>query len=173
MTVSACYVSARRGALPLGAAVSRDWAMMSLQMLMVGISKAVIPTVGCRLYTLHVRATGYNLAHNIAEGLMGGLTPMAITAIKLSPAITQLGDSGSVWAAAVWLSAASVGTVIGSVGLLRACPQAEYTDGVSRRRSLNWPRCRSEINQEGLEINKVPVETCDIIHRGHTTTGFR
>ena len=119
--------------------------MLSLQMVMVGMSKAVIPPVGCRLYPAHVRATGFNLAYNIAVGLVGGLTPMAITAIQISPAIDRLGYAGSVWAVSVWLSTAAAGTAIGCVGLLRVCPRAEHTDSVWWRRSLNWPRCGSEL----------------------------
>ena len=147
VTVGACSISASGGAQPSGATVSGDWAMLSLQFAIVGICMAFIPPVGCRLYPAHVRASGFNLAHNIAFGLVGGLTPMTITAIQLSPAISRHGNAGSVWAVGVWLSAAAVGTVIGCVGLLWICPRAQYTEGVWGGRSLHWPRCRSVLNQ--------------------------
>jgi hypothetical protein len=42
-----------------------------------------LPTIGCRLFPVHIRATGYNFAHTAAQSWLGGLTPVIISAIAL------------------------------------------------------------------------------------------
>ena len=106
--------------------------MLLLQMAIAGVCMAVVPAAGCALYPAHVRASGFNLAHNIVMGVVGGLSPMTVTAIEQSVAIAGQGKAAQVWSVGIWLSTCAVMTLIGCLGLLRMCPQADYTEEVWR-----------------------------------------
>lgn len=109
--------------------------MLALQMAIVGVGGAAVPVVGLAIYPPHVRASGFNLGHNIVMGLLGGLSPMTITAIQLSPAIAGSGGA-AVWSIGIWLAAGAAGTVLGAIGLILVCPQADYTEEVLRLRGV-------------------------------------
>lgn len=63
------------------------------------------------------RASGYNLSYSLASGLLGGLTPLAVTAIRTSSAAGAVAD----YAAAYWqLAAAGVSVLAYLAALVRA-----------------------------------------------------
>ena len=124
--------------------------MLALQMAIVGVGGAVVPVVGLGIYPPQVRASGFNLAHNIVMGLLGGLTPMTVTAIQLSPAIANHGDA--VWSIGIWLAAGAVGTLMGAVGLMFLCPQADYTEEVWRLRGGSDVTTTPDISVENKAI---------------------
>ncbi|GAX80654.1 hypothetical protein CEUSTIGMA_g8089.t1 [Chlamydomonas eustigma] len=103
-----------------------NWAMLAIQMAVIGPGGGIVPVVGLGLYPAEVRASGFNFAHNVAMGLLGGLTPMTVTAIQTGGLVATKG-AGAVYAAGIWVSAGAVATVIGSVGLLWLRPHADFT----------------------------------------------
>ena len=130
--------------------------MLSLQMAIIGVCMAVVPATGCALYPAHVRASGFNLAHNIVMGLVGGLSPMTVTAIEQSTMIAGLGKASQVWAVGIWLSACTVMTLIGCLGLLWMCPQADYTEEVWRRLSEEDDKQVAAIKGDDQEVEGGP-----------------
>ena len=114
-------------AIILKCSLAAIWVSLVLMMALIGLQPALIPVVGIGLYPADCRASGFNFAYNVAFGLLGGLTPMAITAIQLSPAIISTFGAGSIFALPIWISAGCGATVLGCGLLMLTKPQASFT----------------------------------------------
>ena len=76
------------------------WCLMSLFQLILGAAMALVALPSTRLYAPLVRTTGFSFGYNCGYGVIGGLTPIIITAIR-----TSLSDSMRVYAPPLWLLA--------------------------------------------------------------------
>jgi hypothetical protein len=85
----------------------------------VGCACGLISPVGTSIYDPTVRATGFSFAHNVAMGILGGLSPTVITSIGMS----LNSDWKPGFGAGYWLLSMAGATVIGCIGLSWLCPQ--------------------------------------------------
>ena len=101
--------------------------MLSVQMAIVGVAAAIFPISGFSLYPVDVRATGFNLGHNISV-MIGGFTPLIASSIQaMLPGTNGL---NGVYAIAIVLGAAAVVSVNGCVLVVWFKTQANYTRDV-------------------------------------------
>jgi hypothetical protein len=70
------------------------------------------------IYPPTVRATGFNLAHNMAMSWLGGVSPTIVTAIAMATGRSAVVASG------VLIAVSAVVSAIASVGLIFYAPQA-------------------------------------------------
>lgn len=64
--------------------LAAPWVAQVLLMAWTAVALCLLPTVGVSIYPPQVRASGYNLGYSLAFGFVGGLSPMAVTAISSS-----------------------------------------------------------------------------------------
>ncbi|KAI8471631.1 MAG: major facilitator superfamily domain-containing protein [Monoraphidium minutum] len=85
--------AATRALAPGGAGgLAGAWALQVLLMSLTAVPLALLTTVGVNIYPPPVRASGYNLGYSLAFGFVGGLSPVAVTAISsTSPASNDYG----------------------------------------------------------------------------------
>ena len=74
--------------------------------------------------------SGYSLAHNLAFGVLGGLTPMVITAIDND----MIPGGGSTFAPAYWILSGGAATVVASLAIRWYAPHCSYTQTQWERR---------------------------------------
>ncbi|GBF92045.1 hypothetical protein Rsub_04392 [Raphidocelis subcapitata] len=98
----------------LGAA----WGLVALFHFVIGLAQANVALPCTRIYEPLQRTTGFSLGFNIGYGVIGGLSPFAVTAIQTS---LPEGDRG--YAAAIWLMALGAISVAGSFGLRLYAPR--------------------------------------------------
>jgi hypothetical protein len=65
-----------------------------------GFALALLPTVGVNINPPEVRASGYNLGYSVTAGFVGGLSPMAVTAIRSSGSPSAHKYGSGFWALA-------------------------------------------------------------------------
>jgi len=90
------------------------------------------PTTPIPSHAFLCLCSGYSLAHNLAFGVLGGLTPMVITAID-----ADLGKSGGdtlTYAPAWWILAGCAATVLASLAIRWYAPHCNYTQTQWERR---------------------------------------
>ena len=130
--------------------------MLSLQMALLGIPTAIYPVIGLALYPVEVRASGYNLAHNIVMGLLGGLSPMTITSMELSPSF--YGSRESVYTIVVWMAAAGGASLVGCAVAWWRQPQANYTTylwDVKRQKEENHRAVSAAIHDIDVQFKNI------------------
>lgn len=59
------------------------WLLMPLMLGLVGVIGGIMTTVGPAIFPSAVRASGYNLGHNLAMSIFGGLSPLIISALAV------------------------------------------------------------------------------------------
>jgi hypothetical protein len=69
------------------------WLLLPLLLGATGVIGGIMTTIGPAIYPPAVRATGYNLGHNLAMSIFGGLCPLIISALAvvLHPATNAAG----------------------------------------------------------------------------------
>ncbi|WIA36065.1 hypothetical protein OEZ86_007421 [Tetradesmus obliquus] len=89
--------------------VAATWvAPMLVCGLLCGSMGGLLTSIGPQVFPAGVRTSGYNLAHNLAMSIFGGLSPMAISALalKLPPPALAAGVLLLLWAALAVAAAA-------------------------------------------------------------------
>lgn len=77
------------------------------------MSLALVPTIGINIYPPEVRASGYNLGYSLSSGLVGGLSPLAVTAIRATGNPTAVYYGAALWTLASGaVSAVAYGLVL-------------------------------------------------------------
>ena len=92
------------------------------------------PTASQGIYPVLVRASGFNFSHNVAMGILGGLTPLVVTSIEESMAHNNGDAASSIYSLGVWLAVGGVSSVIGLVALQWKRPQSNFTREVWLRK---------------------------------------
>jgi hypothetical protein len=95
-----------------------SWCLMTLFNLFLGAGTCLVALPSTRLYAPLVRTTGFSFGYNCGTGIIGGLTPVVITAIR-----TNMSDSMEVYAAPLWLLALGSLSLIGCALMLRFRPR--------------------------------------------------
>lgn len=69
------------------------WLLLPLMFALCGITGGLMTTIGPTIYPAAVRASGYNISHNLTMSLFGGLTPLIVSAlaVKLHPTTNAAG----------------------------------------------------------------------------------
>ncbi|KIZ04144.1 Putative proline/betaine transporter [Monoraphidium neglectum] len=75
------------------------WLMQVLLLGWTGFALALLPTVGVNIFSPDVRASGYNIGYSITSGIVGGLSPLAVTSIMAN-------HGAGIYGAAFWTLAA-------------------------------------------------------------------
>lgn len=73
------------------------WVLQCALLAWTGSALSLLPPVGVNIYPTDVRASGYNLSYSLASGLLGGLTPLAVTAINASSRSGIVRDFAPAW----------------------------------------------------------------------------
>ena len=84
------------------------WCLMSLFQLILGAAMALVALPSTCLYAPLVRTTGFSFGYNCGYGVIGGLTPIIVTAIR-----TALPESMRVYASPLWLLATGALSLVG------------------------------------------------------------
>jgi hypothetical protein len=106
-----------------GAGLVGVWVMQVILLGWTGWALALIPPVGINIFTPDIRVSGYNLGYALASGFVGGLTPLAVTAIRSSA------GAGSVvrdYGAPFWTLAAGGVSALAYVATLLAFPACNH-----------------------------------------------
>lgn len=131
--------------IALGNSLAGKGIMLSVQMAIIGVVAAIFPISGFSLYPVEVRATGFNLGHNISS-LIGGFTPLMASSIQaLLPSTTGL---NGVYAIAFVLGAAGLVSIVGSGLVFWFKPEANYT------RDVYNSICREAAGNNGTSIGE-------------------
>jgi MHS family proline/betaine transporter-like MFS transporter len=116
------YVGLAAVAVPMFYAFKRSWAacwlLQLVMMLLLAVVLGTLPVSMSMLYPPSVRTSGFNLAHNCAMSLMGGLAPTVVTAISLAP------GSGMHAAAGYYMLAATLVSLAAGALIMRVAPEA-------------------------------------------------
>ena len=81
---------------------------MSLFQYVLGCAMALVALPSTRLYAPLVRTTGFSFGYNCGYGVIGGLTPIIVTAMR-----TALPVSMRVYAPPLWLLATGALSLVG------------------------------------------------------------
>ncbi|GBF97663.1 MFS transporter [Raphidocelis subcapitata] len=100
-----------------GGSVAGAWVMQVVLLGWTGFALALLPTVGCNAFPPEVRASGYNLGYSLTSGLVGGLTPLAVTGIRASGSA-----AAAAYGSAFWTLAAGSVSVLAYVATLHYLP---------------------------------------------------
>jgi hypothetical protein len=77
-----------------------------------------------RSFHCHRLRSGYNFAYNLAVGVLGGVSPLVITAMDNS---LQANGRGTTFAPAWWILAGGVGTIFACLAIRWHSPHCNYT----------------------------------------------
>jgi hypothetical protein len=110
------FTSASGGGLLAGA-----WILQAVLLFLAGNAQGLLPTVGTKLYPASVRASGYNLGYSLTSGLVGGLTPFAVTAIRATG-----GQVTDTYGAALWMLAAGAVSALSYLAMARVFPETQH-----------------------------------------------
>lgn len=97
------------------------WCLVSLMQLVVGMAMANVALPCTRIYRPLERTTGFSFAYNCGYGVLGGLSPMVITAMK-----SGLSESMEIYAPAFWL------LILGGAALVGSALLAAYSPRINR-----------------------------------------
>jgi hypothetical protein len=99
-------------AVVLRGSLAAIWAVVVLIVTLIELQPAMIPIVGLSIYPADCRASGFSLAFNIPP-ILGGLSPLAITAIQLSQPVVSAFGPKSIYALPIWITVGCGATLIG------------------------------------------------------------
>jgi len=94
------------------------WCLVSLMQLVIGMAMANVALPCTRIYHPLERTTGFSFAYNCGYGVLGGLSPMVITAMK-----SGLSESMEIYAPALWLLILGSASLIGCALLTAYSPR--------------------------------------------------
>lgn len=86
--------------------------------LVIGMAMANVALPCTRIYRPLERTTGFSFGYNCGYGVLGGLSPMVITAMK-----SGLSESMEIYAPALWLLILGGASLIGCAGLAAYSPR--------------------------------------------------
>lgn len=95
--------------------------LLSIFLFLVGIAVGLVALPCTRIYDPLQRTTGFSFAYNVGFGVIGGLSPLAVTAIQTS--LKQTNPSIVKLAPAFWLLPLAFASVLGSIGLRLYMPR--------------------------------------------------
>ena len=143
-----------------GSSIAGPWIMQVVLLGRTGFGLALLPTVGVNIYPAEVRASGYNLSYSLASGLVGGLSPLAVTAIRST---NSQGTSGAtaIFGAAFWTLAAGVVSAIAYLVTLvvyPVCNRAAAQPLVSSQRHPMDKRALHDLRSGSISRSGAVVE---------------
>jgi hypothetical protein len=112
----------------------------------IGLILPLAAASGTRLYPAIARASGYNFAYNLSVGVLGGVSPLAISAI--GRALEAAGHSAT-YGPAWWILAGGVGTLLACVAICWHSPHCNYTQTQWEKRQAAAERAREEREAKG------------------------
>jgi hypothetical protein len=98
------------------------WCLVSLMQLLLGAAMAIVALPCTRIYSPLERTSGFALGYNCGYGVIGGLSPIIITALKAS-----MPEGLKVYAPSFWLLA------LGGVSLLGCALLRSYAPRMNKR----------------------------------------
>eukprot|EP00775_Hariotina_reticulata_P009249 gene9249-9415_t len=97
--------------------VAGGWLLHALYMALLGWVLGIVPATCSSIYHASVRASGFNIAHNISMSWLGGVTPTVITALVAA-------TGSDVLAPGITLTCAAVVSMLAAFVLLKYAPAA-------------------------------------------------
>jgi hypothetical protein len=92
--------------------ISIAWGLVSLFHLVLGMAMAAVALPCTRIYEPLSRTTGFSFGYNCGYGVIGGLSPLAVSAIKAG-----LSGSQHAFSPAIWLACLGGISLFGCLGL--------------------------------------------------------
>jgi len=105
--------------------IAGGWLLHAVYMALVGWVLGIVPATCSSIYHASVRATGFNIAHNISMSWLGGVTPTVITALVAATGSNAL-------APGIVMTCAAVASLLAAVVLLKYAPAANKSVDVGR-----------------------------------------
>jgi len=102
----------------VGTSLPTAWGVLCVFHFVLGGAMANVGLPCTRIYEPLQRTTGFSFGYNAGYGVLGGMSPLAVTAIKAA-----LPHSHLAYAPALWLAVLGVLSLIGSVGLAFVKPR--------------------------------------------------
>ncbi|KIZ07913.1 Alpha-ketoglutarate permease [Monoraphidium neglectum] len=96
----------------VGYSVAHAWGLVSMFQYIIGIAMANVGMPCTRIYEPLSRTTGFSFSYNCGYGIIGGLSPLAVAAIK-----ANLPGHAFTFAPAIWLACLGGISIAGVIGL--------------------------------------------------------
>lgn len=96
----------------VGKSLASAWGLTAMFHLVIGGAMANVALPCTRIYEPLQRTTGFSFGYNFGYGVLGGLSPLAVSAIK-----ANLTAAAHPFAPAIWLACLGAISIVGCVGL--------------------------------------------------------